>query len=235
MNKKVATDPHCFICVVGPSGSGKTRFITALLRNQRDVFQPAFDRIAYFYQHEQPIYKTLAAELVREDLTFINNVDWSWINENADVTKRTLLVFDDLFDSIAKAPEFLKLVTAGRHQNLHLMVLKHNLYQQNSNSKTIDLNVTQIVLFKSPRDSNQIEFLGRQLGCRKLLLSAYLNATAEPYGHLLIDLDPRCHDYLRFASYVDGSSYSLFHNLFTTSKDITNHEFTSRVYVRSVH
>lgn len=229
MNKRISTDPHCFMCVVGPSGSGKTRYIADLLSNQKEIFRPSFDRIIYFYQHDQDIYKNLSRKLQDVGLKFIKNADWDWIRENADVRKRTLLVFDDLFDSIAKSSEFLQLVIAGRHQNYHLLVLKHNLYQQNSNSKTIDLNVTQLVLFKSPRDTNQIDFLGRQLGCRDLLLGSYIRATSTPYGHLMIDLDPRCHDYLRFTSVTEGTSNSIFYTSFTTTKEI-QHEFTGVIY-----
>ena len=57
------------------------------------------------------------------------------------------------------------------------MTLRHNIYQPAKNSKTIDLNVTQMILFKSPRDFEQIGVLGRQLGDRKLLLEAYKRAT----------------------------------------------------------
>ena len=86
--------------------------------------------------------------------------------------KRILLVLDDLFDEAAPSKEFLAIVIAGRHRNVHLMVLRHNLYQQSKNSKTIDLNVTQIILFNSPRDSEQIGILGRQLGERQTTIDA---------------------------------------------------------------
>ena len=57
-----------------------------------------------------------------------------------------------------------------------------------------------MVLQKTPRDILQIDALGRQLGNRKLVLSAYKLATREPFGHLLIDLDPRCSELLRLCS-----------------------------------
>ena len=78
--------------------------------------------------------------------------------------KRFLLVLDDLLGEAAKSKDFLALVIGSRHRNIHLVVLRHNLFQQTKSSKTVDLNVTQIFLFNSPRDSEQVGFLGRQLG-----------------------------------------------------------------------
>ena len=78
--------------------------------------------------------------------------------------KRTLLVLDDLFDEAAQNKEFLALVVAGRHREVYLMVLRHNLPQQTKNSKTIDLNDTQLIPFNCLRNSEQIDILGRQLG-----------------------------------------------------------------------
>ena len=83
-----------------------------------------------------------------------------------------------------------------------MLVLKHNLYQQSPNSKTIDLNVSKILLLRNPRDTNQVDCLGRQMGCRELLLSAYKKATQEQFGQMLIDLDPRLNEQLRLSSNI---------------------------------
>ena len=46
------------------------------------------------------------------------------------------------------------------------------------------------ILFKNPRDIQQIKLLGRKLGMQKKLLDVYLDATEDPFGYLLIDLSP---------------------------------------------
>ena len=76
---------------------------------------------------------------------------------------RTLVVIDDLYQDACEDGMFLNLVVAGRHRNIHLMTLRQNIHQSAKNSKTIDLNITQMILFKSPRDVEQIGLLGRQL------------------------------------------------------------------------
>ena len=100
------------------------------------------------------------------DNEFVHGLDWSYLQKAETHKKRILLVFDDLFDEAPQGKEFLALVVAGRHRNVHLIVLRHNLFQQTKNSITIDLNVTQEILFNSPGDSEQIGILGRQLGER---------------------------------------------------------------------
>ena len=70
--------------------------------------------------------------------------------------KNCLLVFDDSCEEIFNDKEFSKLATAGRHRNISVIYVKHNLFQQSRRSRVIDLNTTHIVLFKSPRDSRSI-------------------------------------------------------------------------------
>ena len=53
--------------------------------------------------------------------------------------------------------------------------------------RTITLNTHYVVFFKNPRDTSQIQHLGRQMGS-KILAHAYKDATSEPYGYLLVDL-----------------------------------------------
>ena len=73
--------------------------------------------------------------------------------------------------------DFVKLATAGRHKNVHVIYVKHNLFQQSKQSRTIDLNTTHLILFKSPRDIQQIDYLERQLNNAKFLRHAYQLAT----------------------------------------------------------
>ena len=139
-------------------------------------------------------------------------------------------MLDDLFDEAAQSKEFLALVVAGRHRNVHLMVLRHNLFQQTKNSKTIDLNVTQLILFNSPRDSEQIGILGRQLGERYTTIEAYKRATQKSYGHLMIDLDVRNSKTLRYSSNCSGDEPSIFYC--STDQFYLNldNEFTKLLY-----
>ena len=88
-----------------------------------------------------------------------------------DITKNLshcLLIYDDSCQEIFNDKEFVKIATSGRHEKLHIYV-KHNLFHQSKWSRTIDLNTTHIILFKSLRDIQQIEYLGKQLNCLQLI------------------------------------------------------------------
>ena len=124
-----------------------------------------------------------------------------------------MIVFDDTCEDIFQEKDFVELATAGRHKNVHVIYVKHNLFQQSKQSRTLDLNTTHLILFKSPRDTQQIDYLGRQLNHAKFLRHAYQLATKEDFGHLLIDLDPKTSECLRYSSKIArlGQPFSIYH------------------------
>jgi hypothetical protein len=63
----------------------------------------------------------------------------------------------------------------------------------------MSLNAHYIVLFKNPRDANQVSVLARQMypGKSKFMLEAFKDATEKPYGYLLIDFKPETDEKLR--------------------------------------
>ena len=56
----------------------------------------------------------------------------------------------------------------------------------------MSLNCHYLVLFKSPRDSSQVNHLAKQMypGHVKYMQEAFQDATKRPYGYLLCDLKP---------------------------------------------
>ena len=166
MNKRIRIDPHCFISIVGPCGSGKTQLVSNMLRIQSKIFQPCFDKFVYLHNHYQKHFDTLLVNCVSEkhSIEFHQGLNWSAVEKCETQKVRTLVVYDDLYQQACEGEYFLNLVIAGRRRNIHLIALKHNLFHQSKHSKTIELNVTQMILFKSPRDLEQIGVLGRQMG-----------------------------------------------------------------------
>ena len=156
MNKIDDTSTRVFMAVVGPSGSGKTELIFKLLKGK--TFYPRFKRAIFFYTESQPMYseKGKSHNIIIEFVKF-NGFDGLRNIENV------LLVFVDFCEEIYNDNEFVKLATAGRHKSLDVIYVKHNLFQQSRWSRTIDLNTSYMISFKSPRDIQQLEHLGRQL------------------------------------------------------------------------
>ena len=106
----------------------------------------------------------------KNSIEFYQGIYWSAIDKCEAQKLRTMVVIDDLYQQASQDEKFLELVVSGCHRNVHLITMKHNLYQQTKNSKTIDSNISQLILFNSPRDVEQISTLGRQMGKRKLSL-----------------------------------------------------------------
>ena len=75
------------------------------------------------------------------------------------------------------------------------------MFKQSEWSQTIDLNTKHIILFKSPRDIQQISYIAKKLNNRNFLKDSYDFATKQPFGHLLIDLDSKTTYSLRYCSH----------------------------------
>ena len=204
MNKITDTSTRLFMAVVGPSGSGKTELIFKLLTGRS--FYPKFERVLFFYKDIQPVVMDeLNGRRIHIEFVKFDGFDRLRNIENI------LLVFDDSCEEIYNDKEFVKLATAGRHRGLDVIYVKHNLFQQSRWSRTIDLNTSHIILFKSPRDIQQLDHLGRQLNAPKFLRQSYELATKDSFGHLLIDLDPRTSDCLRYCSNIIPPGPSIFY------------------------
>ena len=148
MNKVILINNRIFMVVVGPSGSGKTDLIFNMLQGRS--FYPAFPKIYYFYKEFQDTF--IATQRKIPHIEFIKY-------SGLDITKKfsdCLLIYDDSCEEIFNK-EFVKIATRARHRQLHVIYVKHNLLQQSKGSRTIDLNTTHIILFKSLRDIQQIE------------------------------------------------------------------------------
>ena len=189
--------------IVGPSGCGKTELLFRMLKGL--TFYTRFEKIYYFYEEFQPLFTDM--QRVIPGIEFLKYSGF-YITKNLS---HCLLIYDDSGEEIFNDKEIVKIATSGRHCKLYVIYVKHNLFHQSKWSRTIDLNTTHIILFKSLRDIQQIEYLGKQLNCLQLIKEAYKLATAEPFGHLMLDLDPKTSQGLRFSSQLIGPDPCIFY------------------------
>ena len=80
--------------------------------------------------------------------------------------------------------------TADRHRGLSTLYIKHDLFHQIKLGRDVELQSTNIVVFKSPRDMHQVATLSVHLGLGSALVDRYRDATSVAFDHLLIDLFP---------------------------------------------
>ena len=83
------------------------------------------------------------------------------------------------------------LFTKGsHHRNLFVIYVVQNIFHQGRETRNISLNAHYIVLFKSPRDKQQISVLARQVNTAHVqqFMKSYEEATKRPHGYLMLDL-----------------------------------------------
>ena len=111
--------------------------------------------------------------------------------KEANASYPRLYVFDDLMRHATKDGDICEMYTEGsHHRNLSVVCLLQNLYYRGKENRTMNLNSQYIVLFKNPRDRQQIATLARQMYPHNWqhFMRVFQEATRRPYGHLLIDL-----------------------------------------------
>ena len=184
----IAFESPCPVIVSGPSGSGKSTFIYNLLENSEQMFTRKPNKIYYFYS----IWQDLFDKCKIDNLNFIKKIPDETTIE--DITDRShhLLIIDDLQISALNDGFIANLFTReSHHRNLSVILILQNLFHQGKYASDISLNAHYFILFKNPRDKNQIKILGNQLGIRNKIVEAYSLATERPFSYLVIDLSPR--------------------------------------------
>jgi hypothetical protein len=100
----------------------------------------------------------------------------------------------------SKDKRIADLFTKGSHHRyLSIVYIVQNRFHQGKEMRNISLNAHYIVLFKSPRDKQQISMLARQINPGKVqeFMRSYEDATSRPHGYLMLDLKPTTDDQQR--------------------------------------
>jgi hypothetical protein len=186
---------HPFTCTVaGPSTSGKTWFVFRLIKHVDRLIVPAPKKILYCYGEFQPSFSEFPEVEFHEGLPDVSRFDGR---------QRVLLIIDDLMNEADQnvCNLFTKL---SHHRSVSVVFITQNLYHRNRFVRTMNLNTHYIVMFKNPRDANQVTTLARQMypGRSKFMVEAFKDATKNPYGYLLIDLKPETDERYRIRTNI---------------------------------
>ena len=182
--------------VCGPSMSGKSTLMFDMLNDPDLVFDPVPQRVVYVYGAWQDAFDKY------EKIEFVSSLDKVLEEDYFNSKLNNVLILDDMMEEIVNNPKASRLFTKYiHHKNISVFFLVQNLFRQGKAMRDIALNCQYIILFKSGRDVGQIQLLGRQLGL-KHLVTAYDTAIKEPFGHILIDLNPRTPAALKLQSHI---------------------------------
>ncbi len=178
--------------IFGTTGSGKTYFVYRFLRDIKYIYnsEDAPKKIVFCYSVFQKLYEKMKAEI--ENIEFFHGLPTSEDLEKFE-TDHTLLILDDLGESLVNDKNTCLLFTQGcHHRGFSVMRISQNIFEQGKFARSIALNSSYIVLLKSPRDVKQIKVLGSQIfdSERHRLLEAYEDSTSKIHGYLILDLLP---------------------------------------------
>ena len=174
--------------VTGPSGSGKTEWTRKLLLSS--LIKPPPERILWCFGQWQPLYDDIQKRIPW--IEFVHGIpDYLNSSQYIDVSKRNLLIFDDLMTEAKCDQRIADLFTKGsHHRNISIVYLTQNLFPQGKACRDIALNTQYLVLFNNPIDRQQVATLARRIypSTSAIFMKRFEQATSRPYGYLVVDL-----------------------------------------------
>jgi hypothetical protein len=191
---------HPFTCMVaGPTGSGKSEFVKQVILN--GAIEPMPVRIVWYYMEWQNgLAQQLPGVEFKQGLPEMQDFDG---------LVPTLVVLDDMMSEVNE--KITALFTRGsHHRNLSVFFLTQNVFHKLT--RDIALNSHYLVLFKNPRDKQQIATLARQMfpSDKHYLQDAYKQATEQPFGYLFLDMKQATPDWLRVRTNILAASPTFF-------------------------
>lgn len=169
--------------------------VRKLISFRNEMFDNPPADIFYVYVYEQPFFRE------HPDITFTQNIP-----ENLDPEKNSLVIFDDFLANPSKLKEISAFfVGASHHWNSSVIFITQNLFLNDPVYRTISLNSTSLIIFRSVRIAEQLQILSRQLFGRNkghLLPAIYSDACRKPFTYILIDLSQGCPDKFRVRTNV---------------------------------
>ena len=191
---------HPFRCyIAGPSYSGKTTLIQKILLNQQNLIDKPIDKIVFCYKAMQPAYDIF--KYLPNEVEFFEGLI------NVDIfnpEKNNLLVIDDLMEQCKDNKDILNLfMVDSHHKNISVFLVSQNIYIKGKCTRDINLNSSNMIIFKNPRDSVQISVLARQMfpTNSKAFLEAFYDAVKD-HRYIFLDFNHETSDNLRIQTNI---------------------------------
>jgi hypothetical protein len=180
----------------GPSSSGKSTFLLRFIAEAHDLIEPKPANILYCYGEMSSLVPVLQKSGIG---VFAGVPPEELIKRQA---KPLLLILDDLLLSIDEKYLSQLFTAKSHHQNFAVVFVTQNLFDKKI--RIARQNSQYIVLMRSPNAALSIRNVGAQLFGPQLpfFLDSYKQATAEPYGYLLIDMHAASDHALRLRTQI---------------------------------
>lgn len=202
--------------VVGGSMSGKSSFAAEIILHKNEIITEVPSVILYCAQYSSSIPPS-----IKHLVQFHQGIpDQNFIENYCKNNKSILVLLDDLQTTAMENELTTNLFLFGRHKNISVILLLHNLFCKQRNARDLSLNSSYICLLHTARDPSQILTLSRQV--RPLepnaIATIYFKYITEPYSYLLIDFNVNTPYYLRLRTNI----FSQHTTIFLTENDLKN-------------
>jgi len=149
------------LTIAGNSGCGKTNFIESFLNNIDKIVSRKFDNIIYAYGQYQRRFERMASH--NKSIVWLEGFPHDKIENYINTAgSHTLIVCDDLMDVVNKDARFTAFyIKRSHHLNVSIILTVQNLFM--NGMRTVNLNTTAYILFKTVRDKNQIRTMAMQM------------------------------------------------------------------------
>jgi len=115
------------------------------------------------------------------------------------VGEPSLIILDDVLNQVYLKDVCDLFTKVSHYRNISVLLITQNLFHQGTDCRDISLNAKYLVLLKNVRDKNQFLYLACQAYPEDShsLYDAYLDATGQPHGYLILDFAQDTDDTLR--------------------------------------
>ena len=173
------------LIIAGGSGTGKTTFLRQLVDNSH--FETPFDKVVYSY----PDYLTDMPSQFDQIVEYRPGL--GDLNYFATLPKNSLIIFDDMMNECGSSCEMMKLFSVvARKQNISIIFIVQNIYDNSRQFRNIRLNATGMVMFNFYAASDILRRLIRDLNLQEKVPKRLLDQIyARPFAYIFIDIHPQ--------------------------------------------
>ena len=141
---------NCRLLICGPSFSGKSKLCYDLLLQYKDYIDHIIIAASPNSHEVDQINDLKKKTHIYEHIPNINE-----INNNFSLSSHKVVLIDDNYTSAFNSKEVLDYYIKGRHSNISIIIICHNLFfSKGKYTRDISLNTTHFI-FSKLRDLNQ--------------------------------------------------------------------------------
>jgi hypothetical protein len=173
-----------------------------ILKYAEDLFPTPPSLFIFCYKSWQKEYENLQGTL--PNIHFLPSLPTeAQLREMVTGHDHSMLIADDMLNEIRHSSFCTELfVRMSHHLKLTTLLILQDATIGNKFGSTLNKNSHYSILMRSPRDQYSVRSLGQQLGDYRTLITAYRDATKEPFSYLLVSSHPKSPDELRYRTSI---------------------------------